>query len=197
MDLHRPAGVAVWLGACLLLAAVSAASQSRSDPATVTLATDLRQSPGGRSQVVTTLPAGRRVGVLEMRGDEARVEAGGRQGWMPLSRLRIGDAGSASTPSSGNTGTSWLRGLSGLLGGGAADTGREAEVPIGVRGLTREDMASARPDPGAVQRLESFRASPRAALSFAREAGLEPVAVDYAGTSSVFAAPAGGGGGDR
>ena len=199
MHLYRPHGLAVVLAACLLVVAVCAASQPRSDPATVTLATDLRRSPGGRSAVLATLSAGRQVRVLEMRGDEARVDAGGTQGWIPLSKLRLGDAGAASTPSAGNSGGSLLRGLSGLLGGGTSGSGSEAKVPIGVRGLTREDVATAIPDAGAVQRMESYRVSPQQALAFAREAGLEAVDVDYAAPTSVFSAPARGasGGGDR
>jgi len=176
-------------------AAMPASGQERRDPAIVTLAADLRQGPGPGSPVLATLAAGEQVSVLGMRGDQARVEAGERRGWMPVAKLRIGAAGSGGSGGS-QGGSGWLRGLTGLLGGGGSAGGGGAKVPIGVRGLQREDLARAEPDPDAVGRLERYRASPDEALAYAGEAGLASRNVADPGPPAA-AAPVPAGGADR
>ncbi len=173
-----PASVAVAL--TLLLAWPGPSPQAageRRDPATVTLAADLRAAPESSAPAIATLASGDAVQVLEMRGEYARVATDAGEGWMPASKLRLGAAEGGGSGGGGG-GVSWLRGLTGMLGG-SADRGSGADVPIGVRGLTREDVASANPDPEAVDRLGAFRAGGGEALAHARDVGLSPRDVPY------------------
>lgn len=169
------------------------AAGPRQDPATVTLAADLRRSADAGSPVLAPLVAGQAVTVLEMRGAQARVDAGGTVGWMPAAKLRLG-AGAAPAASSGAAGdaSALFRGLTGMLGGATSSAGGGAKVPIGVRGLKKEDLAHAVPDPAAVERLERFTASPGDGQAHASAAGLASYPLDY---RAPPARPATGGGG--
>ena len=53
-------------------------------------------------------------------------------------------------------------------------------MTLGVRGLQREDLAGAAPDPQAVERLEAWRASPEDGLAYGEGAGLRSRDVEYA-----------------
>jgi hypothetical protein len=174
----------VWLAA--LAAALPAEAQGRRDPATLVQAAELRQSPAAGAPVIATLAAGDAVAVLEMRGEHAKVDAQGRTGWVAAAALRLGEGTGAASGGA----TSWLRGLTGLLGGGPRRGERQATVSMGVRGLQSEDIANAQPDPAAVQRLDRYRALPEQALAYARGEGLASISVDYrdAGPASAPAA---------
>ena len=178
--MHRMKSLLVGLVACVLAVgalAPSVSAQGRRDPATLTLAADLKASRDAGAAVIATLPAGTAVSVLDMRGRDARVDADGKVGWMASDKLRIGGPAAANSGSSG--GSSWLRGITGLLGGGDSSSGGGSKVPIGVRGLKKDDLASARPDPAAVDRLEEYRASDSDGVAHARATGLQSHQVDY------------------
>ena len=81
--------LAASLVALLVLGAAGAAAQDRRDPAVLTLAADLRAGAGARSRVVATLLAGTPVVVLQMHGDQARVEAGAHRGWLAAVLLSV------------------------------------------------------------------------------------------------------------
>ena len=71
------------LGACLFLATALAAG-------TVNTIMDavLRASPSYLGKVVETLRSGTSVELMSEEGEWARVNAGGQQGWLPVSALR-------------------------------------------------------------------------------------------------------------
>ena len=179
------------LCAVLVLAPATQAAKSRKDPATVTLAADLRKSVDAGSPVLATLAAGEAVKVLDMEGSQARVDAGGKVGWMAASKLRIGTGPAASSSSDNAGGSSFFRSLTGMLGGGSRSDSN-AQVPIGIRGLQKKDLASAQPDPAAVDRMETFKASPREGQSHASAAGLDSYEVEYRDSVAAPAASSGG-----
>jgi hypothetical protein len=180
--LFLPLVMAAWC-AVMVLAPDAQAAKSRRDPATVTLAADLRKSADSGSPVLATLSAGQEVKVLSMQGSLARVDAGGKVGWMAASKLRIGGGSAAASSSGDSGGSSFFRGLTGMLGGGSGSQS-SAKVPIGIRGLQKKDLASAQPDPAAVDRMETFKASPGEGQSHASAAGLDSYAVDYRDVAS-------------
>jgi len=175
-----PAAVGAALACCALLGFSSLASaQYREDPARVVLAAPLHEAARRDAQVIGNLPAGESVTVLRMSGAYSRVRSSAGEGWVLSSRLHIGDQTSSSGASSGDGGSSWLRGLSGLLGGSGGSQGSGGNVAIGIRGLQREDIANAQPNPAAMAQLERYVVSAAEAEAQALAAGLQPVEVAY------------------
>ena len=172
-----PAAVGAALACCALLGFSSLANaQYREDPARVVLAAPLHEAARRDAQVIGNLPAGESVTVLRMSGAYSRVRSALGEGWVLSSRLHIGEQTSSSGASSGDGGSSWLRGLSGLLGGSQGSGG---SVPIGIRGLQREDIANAQPNPAAMAQLERYVVSAAEAEAQALAEGLRPVEVAY------------------
>ena len=158
-----------------------AEAQKRADPASLTLATKVHDAPSSNAAVVGDLPAGESVTVLKMSGAYARIKASSVQGWILASRLHIGD--SKSSASGDSSGSGWLRSLSGMLGGSSQKKGRDAKVPIGIRGMQKEDVANAQPNPGAVQRLESYAVSANDARRKSQALGLHAIDKAHVQTS--------------
>jgi hypothetical protein len=172
-----PAAVGAALACCALLGfSPLATAQYREDPARVVLAAPLHEAARRDAQVIGNLPAGESVTVLQMSGAYSRVRSAVGEGWVLSSRLHIGDQTSSS---SGDGGSSWLRGLSGLLGASGGSQGSGGSVPVGIRGLQREDIANAQPNPAAMAQLERYVVSVAEAEAQALAAGLQPVEVAY------------------
>ena len=73
------------LGACVCLVAISSAS-------TMTTIRDavLRDSPSFLGKAVETLGRGTPIQLMNEEGPWAKVQAGGKHGWLPISALRAG-----------------------------------------------------------------------------------------------------------
>jgi hypothetical protein len=168
----RPAGVLVVVA---LGFAAGARAADRADPGVITLATDVRTGPSLKDQVVATVPAGLRVTVLEMAGAGARIEAGKVKGWVPATKVRIGDGSQAQAASAG--GGSFFRDMTALLGGGRAE--KDVKVTAGARGLTPGALEGASPNPAARQRMEALQVSQADARGFARRVGLTERDIPY------------------
>ena len=175
--LLRAIGAVPVMGVCVMLAS-GAGAQQREDPASVSLAASLHESAHKGARVIANLPAGESVVVLQMRGPYSRVKASAGEGWVLSSRLQMGDVPAQLSAAGEGGGSSWLRSLTGLLGGSSRSRRSGANVTIGTRGLQREDVANAQPNQAAVAQLERYVVSAAAAKAQARAAGLE--AVDFA-----------------
>lgn len=95
-------------------------------------------------------------------------------GWVRLNYLRGRAAATASQPSRSNPFAGFSRSVSGFLSGFRS---RGAARPIqtttiGVRGLTSEELATARPDHKALAAVAQYTSSGPAAQSFAESGGL-------------------------
>lgn len=77
MNIAHPRGHWLCLLTCLVWFAglTPAEAQVRRDPATLSQAAELRQSPSAGSPVLASLAAGEVVAVLEMHGAQAKVDA--------------------------------------------------------------------------------------------------------------------------
>ena len=95
-----------------------------------------------------------------------------------------------------SSGAGLLRDLTGLLTPGSSSGGQQSNqtVTLGIRGLQREDLASARPNSAGVRQLEQQGVSPSAARSMAANSGLRARKVAYPG-GGIFGSGASGGAG--
>jgi hypothetical protein len=132
-------------------------------------ATELKDRGAADAATVASLPQDTPVKVLSRGGGWTRVEAGGKSGWVRVFHLRFPSTveSGASQSASGGLGA-----LGSALGFGGAKTSEARLATTGIRGLSTEDVKNASPDPGQLQRMQSYRADRGAAERFAREAKL-------------------------
>jgi hypothetical protein len=135
-------------------------------------AVDLMATPFRDAKQAGQLPANTTVAILERRGGWLRVKAAGKSGWVRLHQVRAGEG--PQVQKSGE-GLSMLKNVS--------KTGRSGAQGIvattGIRGLSAEELTSAKPDPKAVGSMEASRASESAARAYASSAGLKEQNVPF------------------
>lgn len=133
-------------------------------------ATDLKKTPFNDAETVASLPENTVVEILKRQGPWMQVKAADKEGWVRMLALRMGD-GSAKGGSSG-------AGLAGLLN--IARTGSSGTtVATGVRGLTKEELANAQPNPVELKKLQQYTVGAKEARTFAAAGGLKAQQVDY------------------
>lgn len=139
-------------------------------PATVIRAVELKQSPATDAATLASLAEQSKVEVLERKGGWTRVKTeAGAEGWVRMLALRYAATGEATQ---GDTGIVQLLNV--------ARTGTSGtQVATGVRGLDPEQLKNAKPNPGELERMQSYRASPDAAAAFAESGRLQSKKVDY------------------
>jgi peptidoglycan hydrolase-like protein with peptidoglycan-binding domain len=153
-------------------------SSARSDPALALRDTELRSSPSVSAPVVTRVSAGGSVTLIGTSGRWSLARTSrGAEGWAPAAHFRIGLAEQQSPQS--NAGKSWLRSLTALLSPRRPQRAQGGTVTVGIRGLQADDIANARPNPGAVEGLGRYRASEDTARRHARRSGLVARRFDY------------------
>ncbi len=153
---------------CLLPAVLFAEEQR----ATVLQQTTLRAEPYSDAAALATLSAKQQVTVIERKGGWYQVRIPGRTGWLRMSHVRLGDGSNTTQGSSGLSET--LRFLSTGRSGSSGVT-----VATGIRGLDAADVANARPDHRAVNRLERYRVSQSTVESFAHSGKLRTQPLGY------------------
>lgn len=133
-------------------------------------ATDLKKTPFADAETVATLPENTAVEVLKRQGPWMQVKTNGKEGWVRMLSLRLGD-GSAK-------GSGTLSGIGGLLN--IARTGSSGNtVATGVRGLTKEELANAQPNPEELRKLKQYTVGAKEARAFAAAGGLKAQSVEY------------------
>jgi hypothetical protein len=153
----------------LLLAATLAYG---GETGTMRQATELMAAPYRDANVADKLAQKARVEILERRGAWLRVTANGRSGWVRLHQVSVGEG-----PQSAKSG----EGLKMLWN--VKETGRSGSSGIvattGIRGMSAEELKSAKPDPEGVKQLERYAASEETARKQAASAGLKDQNVSY------------------
>ena len=199
-QLRRPSQAVCGLLLLLVIAAGSPVARADGDPAVAVQRTPLRESPAAQApRSGRSLAKDESVRVLELSGRWAQVrQDDGFQGWVPAADLKLGDA----APTGGGVGQaagSWLRSITGLLSPREQEPVTQGTVGLGIRGLDKSDIAQAKPDPAAVDRMSRFQAGPEAAREHARRQGLAPRALDYVPDAASPAGASGdeGGGSNR
>jgi hypothetical protein len=156
----------------VLLLAAWATSANAQETAVTRRAAELRDAPADTARSLASLPAQTPV----VRGNERHGPwlqvrtASGATGWIHM--FDLGPAANEGAASSGGDALGGaLRGVTGLFGQGKPV---HASTTAGIRGLGAEDLAQARPNPGAVTQMERLRQSEADARAFAAAAGVQP-----------------------
>ena len=127
---------------------------------------NLMTTPYSDAKQTGQLPANTTVNILERHGGWLRISAKGKTGWARLHQVRAGEGPEAKSTGGGLTA---LKNVS--------QTGRSGSQGIvattGIRGLSAEELKSAKPNPKGVESMETHRASDNSARDFARSAGLK------------------------
>ena len=132
-------------------------------------ATEVKADPFSDAATVATLAEKAPVRILARQGGWMRVESGAASGWVRMLSVRTGGAEGLQ---SGDSGVKELFNV--------ARTGRSGTaVATGVRGLDREQIRNAQPNPAELQKMGGYSASAGEAEQFAARAGLAQHAVDY------------------
>ena len=149
-----------------------ARSSSSTETGTTRSAVELMDTPFRDAKQTGQLAANAVVEIIERRGGWLQIKGQGKKGWVRLHQVRAGEA--AQGKQSGD-GLSMLKNVS--------KTGRSGSQGIvattGIRGLSAEELKSAKPDPQAVSSMEAHRASDATARSYASSAGLKDQNVPF------------------
>lgn len=133
-------------------------------------AVNLMSTPHSDAKPAGQLVANTTVDILERRGGWLRISAAGQSGWAKLHQVRAGE-GPGSTKSG--------EGLAILKNVG--ETGRSGSTGIvattGIRGMSAEELTSAKPDPEAVTAIDRYRVTASQAREYAKSAGLKEASV--------------------
>jgi hypothetical protein len=156
----------------LLCSLLSPALVAAEQPAHLLQQTTLRAEPFADAAPLATLKAKQQVRVLQRKGGWYQVRSGKQIGWLRMSHLRLGDGASVQKGDSGVAQT--LR----LLGTGRSGADG-VTVATGIRGLDAADVANARPDHQALQRLDRYLSKAEQARQFAASARLKSQPLGY------------------
>ncbi|MBS0308264.1 MAG: hypothetical protein JSS58_04755 [Proteobacteria bacterium] len=168
--------------ACALL--LLGASLAHAESALTKSATDLMAQAQSDAAKVASLPENTKVDILRKVGAWSEVKTSAGKGWVRMFSLKPESAGTAS--SSG----SFASGMSSLLNAGR--TSNSGTETTGVKGLTKEDLARAQPNPNEFLKMQRYAVSKEAGRAFAQRTKLSANHVDYLPDSFV----GGGSGGD-
>ncbi len=164
----------------------TAVATKETEPATSTKPADsaVRESGSTRSAVTLMsapysdakpagqLPQNTTVEILERRGGWMRISGKGKTGWAKLFQVRTGTGPEAQKSGEG---LAILRNI--------GETGRSGSQGIvattGIRGLSAEDLKTAKPNPQAVSAMDAYRANDSTARQYAQSAGLKEKNVPF------------------
>jgi len=117
--------------------------------------TEIKKEPYSDAQTLGTLAEKAQVKVLDRQNGWMQIESGTQAGWVRMLAIRM-DTGSSG----------FMSGFKSLFS--VARTGSSGRaVTTGVRGLDKEDIKNAKPNPEEVKKLASFAASRSDAEKFA------------------------------
>jgi hypothetical protein len=137
------------------------------DPAVTVRSTELKAQPMSDAATTATLPEKAKVDTLKRQGAWIQVKsAEGKTGWVRMLSVRLGDG---EAPKS--------EGLGGLLS--KRNTSSSGTVTTGVRGLSEEEITATHPNPGEVEKMESFTVNKSQGQKFATSGKLKSENVDY------------------
>lgn len=140
--------------AALLFLGVAGTLQAT--PGTLIKASDLKSEAFIDAASVASLPANAALTVLESKGGWSKVKtADGKTGWVRLLNVRVAAAASGES--------STLAAIGGVIRTGTT----KGAATTGVKGLSREDIARAQPNPQEVAKLDAFRSKPAQVDKFA------------------------------
>jgi hypothetical protein len=173
------------LSAALLCSATWAQTPALGETVQIKRAAQLREGPSESSRSMMALALQTSVVRLgDKQGAWIKVSApDNTQGWVHMFDVTSSAAGTATT---GNVGTSALRGITNFFNRGTAQPGNNvATSTLGIRGLGAENLNNAQPNVAAVAQAEALRVDAAQARQFASGASLVVRSVDPLPTPEV------------
>lgn len=136
------------IGAALLLLALPVMAQK---PGYVANFTELKREPSRSAETLKSLDANTPVTSLKRQGSwvQVQVQLGEQVGWVPMLAVRSGTPGTAKK---GESGLSRLFNIARSGNSGAVTT-------TGVRGLDKEQIKNATPNPAELAKLDGYAAT--------------------------------------
>ena len=154
-----------WIALLLAFAGTAWAAES----GVLAKASELKQEPFTDAATVAQLPAAAPVEVLARQGAWMKVTASGQTGWVRLLSVRLAAGGPARASESG------LAKAANIALSGSSGTA----VATGVKGLDKEQIANAVPNPAEAAKLEGYAANDAKARGFAQSGPLAEQNVPY------------------
>ena len=167
MSLRPIAALAAVIASVALTAAAPALAQ---DSGFTVRKTELKAEPFSDAATVGSLAEKAEVRVLARQGGWMKVESPAASGWVRMLAIRMAGTGESASGDSG------IKSLFNVARTGSSGTA----VATGVRGLDKEQIQNAKPNPAELEKLSSFRAAKRDAERFADgKPELKAQSVDY------------------
>lgn len=154
-----------WIALLLACAGTAWAAES----GVLAKAGELKQEPFTDAATVAQLPAAAPVDVLARQGAWMKVSASGQTGWVRLLSVRLAAGGPVRASESG-----LAKAANVALGNTSG-----AAVATGVKGLDKEAIANAVPNPAEAAKLEGYAATGDKARTLARTGPLAEQNVPY------------------
>ena len=151
----------------LALSALFAASACASETGSALKADELKSAPFRDAKTVGSLASGDKLDILQQQSGWYQVKSAKGSGWVRMLSVRRGAARKGSETT----------GLAGLASG-RAGTGKVV-ASTGVRGLSEEDLKSAKFDEAETKKMEASTVSKDDARKFASQAQLKSIKLDY------------------
>ena len=153
----------IWFCLALLCGAAQAA-----ETAYTVRTTEVKAKPYSDAATLITLPQQSKVEVLARKASWMQIRAEGKNGWVKMLSLKLGDM-------QAKPGDSGLHSLFNVAAKGSSG----GTVTTGVRGLSEEDLKNARPNPQALQTMQGYAENKTNAQKFARSGNLKAQNVEY------------------
>ncbi|MCY7387450.1 MAG: hypothetical protein LH481_05195 [Burkholderiales bacterium] len=178
---------AIFFGA-MLLCACAATGVLAQEPLTTNRSTELRSAPDDAATVVKQLAEKSPLQLQERKGAWSRVKSGNDSGWVRMMHLRGGATVVADEKSASSN---WLASFNRLLSGSSNPRGsnqRAQSATVGIRGFSKEDVASAELNPAELEKLKRFQATDADARNLANQRRLAFRSVAYLARDAVESA---------
>jgi hypothetical protein len=147
---------------------MSSCAAQAADTASIVRSTELKAKPFIDAATLATLSENQQVNVLLRDASWYKVKAQGPDGWVKMMSLRFPTSPSAS--SSGSSSSSFL---------GAAIGSNRSTSTTGAKGLSKEDLQTAQPNPALLKTANAYATNKTDAQQFAREGKLVAQRVNY------------------
>ncbi len=154
----------------LFLLGMLCGSAQAADAALMVRPTELKAKPFVDAATLASLPENQKVDVLLRDASWYQVKAAGAAGWVKMTSLRFPAATAVSGGSAVNA--NFL---------GAAIGSKRSTSTTGAKGLTKEDLQAAQPNPKALQTADTYVASKADAQQFAKSGKLSAQDIGYFG----------------
>jgi hypothetical protein len=151
-----------------LALSMSAAGAHAAENGAVIRAGELKARPAIDAPTVAKVAASQQAIIVKRQGGWVQVQSNGQTGWLRTLNVKlIGAGGAAARPKGSGGATALLTGSSGRT------------ATTGVKGMDKDDIRKAVPDPVQLAALNGLAVSQADATNSARQSGLREAKVDH------------------